>query len=263
MKRAVILVCFGSSDINGVNNSVGILKKEISEYFYNTVDVLVAFTSCKIIEKLRDEKKIYINNLEECLVELQNKCYEEVVIQPLYVMEGRDNVMINEEFDKFRSSFKRLVVNNNIFSGRKEDIVKNIQMIVSILGSYYKGKALLLAGHGSKNQSNNIYEIIEGIFNENCRARIYIATLEGEKNINDEIIKMKKNREKEVVIVPLFLISGKHFNKDVINGDGSWKFILENQGINVIGITKSLLEYKEIRKIYIKNIKFSENLQIL
>lgn len=263
MKRAVVLVCFGSSNMEGVNNSVGILKKEINEYFYNKVDVFVAFTSNRIIEILKRDKEIDINNLEQCLSELYDNCYEEVLIQPLYIIKGRDYNLIENLADKYKDKFKKLTINSNLFYGEKDEVKSNIEVIVNGLEEYYDSKTLLLAGHGSNSNSNEIYKLIEDIFKSQYRGGVYIATLEGEETIENKIIEMKKNNEKEVVIIPLFLIPGKHFNKDISKGDSSWSEILENNGISVIKVAKSLLEYKEIRQLYIKNIKFSENLQSL
>ena len=44
-KRAVLLCAFGSSDIKGIEESIGILKKDIEVHFNFRIKVEIAFTS--------------------------------------------------------------------------------------------------------------------------------------------------------------------------------------------------------------------------
>ena len=93
------------------------------------------------------------------------------------------------------------------------------------------------------------------------KVKIYMATLEGKNSLEKAIEKIKKNKVKNILIIPIFLMKGRHIIMDISEGENSWKSILESEGLRVECLMNSLLQYNEIRKLYIEMLDFSDNLQ--
>ena len=54
MSKAIVLVAFGSANLEGIKQSIGLLEQDLNEYFDGEYTVLKAFTSNKIIELLKE-----------------------------------------------------------------------------------------------------------------------------------------------------------------------------------------------------------------
>ena len=80
-------------------------------------------------------------------------------------------------------------------------------------------------------------------------------------NDSIQITLNKKNKVKNILIIPIFLMNGRHIIMDISEGENSWKSILESEGLRVECLMNSLLQYNEIRKLYIEMLDFSDNLQ--
>ena len=93
IKKAVLLCAFGSSDIKGIEESIGILKKDIEVHLNFRIKVEIAFTSKIIVSKLH-KKGYVIRDLEESLQHLHKNGFEEVIIQPIYMMDGCENLLM-------------------------------------------------------------------------------------------------------------------------------------------------------------------------
>ena len=72
---------------------------------------------------------------------------------------------------------------------------------------------------------------------------------------------IKSNKVLDIVIIPIFLVKGRHIIMDISEGENSWKNILEKAGLKVKCLMNSLLQYSEIRKLYLEMLDFSDNLQ--
>ena len=81
-----------------------------------------------------------------------------------------------------------------------------------------------------------------------------MATLEGEKTIDNTIEMLIKDKVNNLIIKPLFIIPGKHVVSDISIGDKSWIEMLKEKNINATINENSLLQYEKIRKLYISNI---------
>ena len=238
-----------------------ILALVIGKYFNNSIRVVISFTSKIILEKLK-KKEVEVYNLSDTLYMLKNSGFKEVIVQPLYMMDGSENEKIRKEGLLYKESFKILKINKNLFGSRELINMDAIYETAKIINkSYLKNESILIAGHGSKINSNDIYDIIRTEACKEGNKKVYMATLEGENTLKTAIEEMKIDKVSNIRIIPIFLIKGRHVIRDICKGDDSWKKYLEDQCFQVEYSLKSLLQYEEIRKIYIKMIDFSEILQ--
>lgn len=260
MKKAIILVSFGSSNIEGIKNSIDILKRDIELELGDKYKVITAFTSNKIREKLHSEYNYYIKSLIEALDYLDHEKYEEIHIKPLYIFNGIEYAKINEAVKSKIYGFKKVTIGNAILKNLDEDYHESYKKISEIImqevDNYtIQSNNILFIGHGSKTSGYKEYSILMNYIKKFYNRDIYFGTLEGIENLEVVLNNLKNNKVREIVIVPLLLIPGKHFIKDITDGESSWVNIMNILGIKVNILNKCLLQYKSVRLEIINQIK--------
>lgn len=253
MSKAIVLAAFGSADLDGIRKSIGLLEKDLNSYFGKEYTVVKSFTSNKIIDLLKERHDYFVPHLSKVLFNLVNQGYEEVIIQPLYIMSGRDKKQIEEIVDEYKYSVKKVVISKSLFTD-DDNLNKESYEIGNVICENIGSNDILLVGHGSKRNSNKLYDVIEEAVRDITNKKVYMATLEGEKTIDTVIETLVSDGVKNLIVKPLFIIPGKHVISDISNGDGSWMNMLREKNINVTINENSLLQYEGIRKLYIKNI---------
>lgn len=255
MSKAIVLVAFGSANLQGIKESIGLLEHDLNEYFDGEYTVLKAFTSNKIIELLKQRHDYVIPHLSKLLFNLVNQGYEEVIIQPLHIMSNSDIKLIEEIVDEYKYSMKRIVLCNTLFSNEENMLIKESNEISKIICGDSDESDILLVGHGSKKNSNKIYDVIAEAVRQQSNKRVYLATLEGEKTLNLAIEDILKDNTKKLILKSLFIIPGKHVINDILDSNDSWSEKIKFKGIEITIGKKSLLQYEKIRKMYIEKIK--------
>jgi len=254
MRKAIVLVSFGSTNIEGLKNTIHLLEKDIKESFDDTT-VISVFSSNKIITILKERYNIYVKKLNKCLFDLASDQYEEVIIQPLNIMEEALNKDIENIIDEYRYSFKRIVMAKSILSGSGEVLKERCSILAESILDKSSKLPILLIGHGSKTNPNHCYDVLRSVFQQKSGRNTFMATLEGNITLTNVIDEMKKDDIKDIVLQPLFLIKGKHLMNDIFGCEDSWINILEREGFNVIAKEKALLQYKTVRNIYVNDLK--------
>lgn len=253
MSKAIVLAAFGSADLDGIKKSIGLLEKDLNSYFGKEYTVVKSFTSNKIIDLLKERHDYVVPHLSKVLFNLVNQGYEEVIIQPLHIMSGRDKKQIEEIVDEYKYSVEKLVISKSLFTD-DDNLNKESYEIGNVICKNIGNNDILLVGHGSKRSSNKLYDVIEEAVRDITYKNVYMATLEGEKTIDAVIENLVNDKVKNLIVKPLFIIPGKHVISDISTGDGSWMDMLREKNINVTINENSLLQYEGIRKLYIKNI---------
>ena len=116
MSKAIVLTAFGSADLDAIKKSIGLLEKDLNNYLSKEYTVVKSFTSNKIIELLKERHDYVVPHLSKVLFNLVNQGYEEVIIQPLHIMSGRDKKLIEEIVDEYKYSVKKLVISKSLFN---------------------------------------------------------------------------------------------------------------------------------------------------
>lgn len=257
MKKAIVLVFFGTANLEGFNQ-IETFEKEIRDKFKKEYCVCKAFTS-KILANMiskKHNKKVLV--LEEILEELNNKGYKNIHIQPVYIKEGNKYINTKKIVKKYEHYFINITFGKPLITNNKYELKDSCNMITDIIKKeFYKYQNIVLVWHGSRNEDLQIYNILKDILINEEYKSLYIGTLEGEINKEDVIEELIKNNIENVILVPLFLIKGNHIKKDIFGESNSWKSAIEEKNIKVIKFNKTLLEYKEIKEWYINEISIN------
>lgn len=256
MRKAILLVSFGTANKDAIKNNIEKMEEEIRKEFNNEYLVLKAFTSKILIRILKAKENISVPRVDEALFYLSSECYEEVIIQPLSVMNGKDYEGIKEVMKNYSYAFKSLKIGNTLLGFREKELEEACDIVIDAISKEIpKDKNIVLVGHGSKTESEESYYKLEERFNELGYKKLLIGTIDGERNIDIIINELKKKEVKEVLLMPILILSGNHLRRDIESGEKSWVEKLKNEGINVEVNMKPLLEYEKIRNIYLKEIR--------
>lgn len=234
--------------MDGIKKSINILINELNEKLENEYEIFNSFTSDRIRRKLRDSNNLVVSSLDEILNKLYKTGYEEVYVKPLHVFDGSEIKVIKEIIETNKVKFKKIKLGRSLLGYKDRALINHCDKISKILLRDLNGP-LLFVGHGSKTANHDQYDSLIERLKVNYKYKIFLGTLEGKESIDEVLIKLEDSRIKEITIVPLLIMPGKHLSNDIISGDNSWCNLLNEHGIKTICITKSLLENKEIRNI--------------
>lgn len=256
MKKAILVVSFGTSYLEGIKKSICKIEETIADNF-KEYDVFRAFTSHFIIEKLKEKHNLCINTPEEALEDLFNKGYQEVIVQPLHMIAGEEFQYIKNVLNTYKSKFGVIKLGRPIFYYQGEDdlpedytlFIKSIEDILN------RNKATVLIGHGTVHPSTATYGCLQTVLENEGYKNVFIGTIEGYPGFNEVTNRVKRNNIEEVTLMPLLVVAGEHVKNDISSDDeDSWKSMFEREGIKVNIIMKGLGEYDEFNKLYINRI---------
>lgn len=256
MKKAIVVVSFGTSYLESLKNSIESvedkIRREFKEYY-----VCRAFTSLKIIKKLRNSRNIYVDTPEEVLEKLYEDGIEEVIIQPLHLIPGEEYAYIKNIFQIFKDRFKSLKLGRPIFYYQGiEELPSDYSLFIESIKDLISGnQAVVMVGHGSVNPANSVYGCLQTVLEDEGYDNVFVGTVEGYPNFESVLKRVKKKNINEVMLMPLMLVAGDHAINDMASDDEeSWKSMFELENIKVNLHIKGLGEVDEFGQLYVDRI---------
>ena len=258
-KRAIVLACFGSviEQDKYLN-----LESKVKEEFPDC-EVFTSFSSRMVIKLLKKKKKEIYKNLPQVLADVDMQGFKHVVVVSVNLYPTDEHEFLKKIVDGFRHfSMANLGITNALLTTTKDttSYLKNLNKQVSKedtanLYIIHGTPKLNTIGIDSITYTSDLLEMID--------KRNFTCSLEGAFpyfEIN-EVLKqrIKTKGFKKVQVVPLLLVSGNHYIKDMfeIKDDLSDSF----ESFIVPSLTKSenfnLLELDQTQEILLKNIKES------
>ncbi|MFI3210869.1 MAG: sirohydrochlorin cobaltochelatase [Peptostreptococcaceae bacterium] len=244
MKKAIVVVSFGTTYEDRRKKSIVPIEEKIKTKFKD-YEFFRCYSSKFIVSRL-DSKDIY--HIEETLNYLKENNYNEVIIQPLYVVCGFEydkilNLINDCDFDSVKVG-KSLLNNKTNFYEFSNRLVENTKLIE-------KDDSLVFMAHGSFHNEDYNYIKLENELKK-INENIFIATLEGENSIQNIRDILKQRNIDTVYLYPFMLVSGRHIVTDLVSDNkGSWKSILKENGMIVYTSETSLGEYDFIQEIFL------------
>ncbi|GLC29542.1 sirohydrochlorin cobaltochelatase [Clostridium omnivorum] len=255
MKKAILIVSNGTSDISAFEASIGKIEEKAKATF-KEYEVFRAFSSEKIILRLKSKHNITVITPIEMLKVIENLGFEEVVIQPLYLLDGTEYGLLKEHIEEFKrkSKLNRILLGSPILIPNDER--RTIDFIESIKGSLEVNKNIVAVVHGTKSLANMCYWELWHGFKSCGLSNIYVGAIEGEPSINYVLQCLKRDEVKEVLLIPFLIAAGFHAKKDLeAASPSSLKSILQREGIKVQVKHTGLGEMKEFQEFLILDLK--------
>lgn len=251
MKKGIIVTSFGTTYEKTRQLCIESIEKRISE-LYKDAQVLRAFTSRVVISRLKKRDNIHVDTPTEALQKMKDSGIREIYIQPLLIIEGIEYEKILREARDFikENNDMNISIGKPLLSSELdyEKVVSSLKLSLN--------KAIVYMGHGSDHKTDISYEKLEGVIRNKGYENVFIATVEGEKTLDDILVKLKNKDIKEVLLKPFMLVAGDHATNDMASDDeDSWKSILNANNIKVEIEISGLGEVKAIQDIFIDHLE--------
>jgi len=256
-KDAIVVASFGTTFKETREKTIEATVEAIKAA-HPGVKVVTAFTSHIIIDRIaKNEGKKYPTP-EEALAQLKADGYSRVALVSLDVIPGMEYSYITGVFHNYKDKFKTMTCSTSLmyWQGQEEqadDVAEFIERVSSQFPKLAKGEALLLMAHGTPHISNAYYSVIQAKLDEMGYKNVYVYTVEGWPSLETVIPKLKENKIKSVMLMPIMMVAGDHANNDMAGDEeDSHKSILMKEGFKVDTYLHGLGENEKIREAYVE-----------
>ncbi len=259
-KKAILMVSFGTSYNDTREKTIGAIETDVRGAFPE-YEVRRAFTSQRIIDKLKKRDNLSVDNVNEALNRAVEDGIEYMIVQPTHLMDGFEYMDVKALVEENRNRFKELVLGKPLLSD-DSDFDAVIEALSGVLGGYDDGQtAICLMGHGTEADANAVYHKMQERLKAKGYADYYIGTVEAKPDITSVIEMLDaKNCYKRAVLQPLMVVAGDHACNDMAgDDDDSWKNQLEHAGYETECILMGLGEIEAVRGLYIKHVMDAES----
>jgi sirohydrochlorin cobaltochelatase len=254
--KAIILSCFGSVIEQQMYND---LKAEIEAEF-DGIDVYISFSSRMVLKDL-NKRDIHYPNLPQLLADVDLMGYKNIIVSSINLYPTDEHELLLRTVDGFRNfSYANIRATKAIISKTKETslLLKKLDSDISqkdcaSLYVIHGVPVLDLAGLDAVSYSAEFLKLINPS-NFTCSlegAFPWYATKEA------VIQNIKAKGFKKVQVVPMLLVSGNHYIKDMVEIKD--ELAKEFEATIVPSLTKSdrfnLIELELVRDIIKQNIK--------
>lgn len=256
-KKAFIAVSFGTT-VAGADESICAVEEQMRRVAPDR-DFYRAFASGFIRKKLL-KMGVKISSPEEVLETLLCDGYDDILIQPTFVIPGHEYDLLASSVKNFAGRGASLQLGKPLIS-TSEDLVDIAKVLASVYSDAFESEdsALLLMGHGTEHLANFIFPSLQTAFRTIGTENAYVATVEGWPTIGEAIAQMKNNGVKRVLLAPFLLVAGDHATNDMAGDeDDSWKNVLLREGFEVECRVLGLGAYEGIRKLYGKRVEMAD-----
>ena len=246
---AILVVSFGTSYDEARERCIGGVEERIRQAFPGCT-VARAFTSGVIIKKLAS-RGIQVDTVAQALERLADQGVRRVVVQPTHLIAGIEYEKLLGEVEAKKALFTSLQIGAPLME-TEEDIGR----IAEIVGSGIQrdeDECLVLMGHGTDHQVNQVYEQVNRAFQEKGYEGVFVGTVEAKPN--GQAVLERARGYRRAVMAPLMLVAGDHAKNDMA-GDGaeSWKTMFERAGMAVRTVMKGMGEYRGIQELYVEHV---------
>ncbi|MBQ9288004.1 MAG: sirohydrochlorin cobaltochelatase [Bacteroidaceae bacterium] len=250
-KGAILVAQFGTSYDEGRKASLDVLFNVIKNA-YPEYEVREAFTSPRI-RKALEKKGIHKDSAEEALLRLKLEGYENVIVQPTFLMDGVEMSLLREDVNKVSPFFKEIKVGIPILNS-----VEDFKAMTAILKERQtaKNELVMYVGHGNEFSSNAVYSMLGNMLRNDGQTNIFIGTIEGWPDLETSVNQLKGLKAKKVTLIPFLLASGVHAHEDI---DGEWRPAIETLGYNVEVHFHGLGENEKVQQLVLKHLNELSN----
>ena len=254
--KEILVVSFGTSYSNSRHVTIGAVEDAIREA-YPDYQVRRAFTAQIIIDKLKKEENIEIDNVKQALDRAVANGVKTLVVQPTHLMNGLEYNDLKKELDKYKDKFDKIALGKPLLTS-DEDFKQVIAAITNDTKEYLDGEtAICFMGHGTEADSNKVYATLQEKLKAAGYNDYFVGTVEAKPSVDDLIAQVKESgKYKRVILQPLMVVAGDHANNDMAgNEEDSWATKFKAAGFEVKPVLRGLGQIYDIQKIYLEHVK--------
>lgn len=214
-------------------------------------DFAEAYTS-RIVMKRLAERGIKKQSPLDAMLKLRGEGYRKLIIQPSFIIDGKEMDMLCREVEKVRPFFDEIRIGTPLLY-----TVGDAEHVCDILVKRHTADAkkrehVVFVGHGTEGPATALYSQLNYMLEAQGHANYHVATIEGYPTYETMLAKLKAQKAKKVTLVPLLFVAGDHASNDI---SIEWKERLEKEGFSVSLAIEGLGEVPEIQDLYIEKVK--------
>lgn len=254
MKKAILIVSYGTSNVAAIKQSIDPLKEQIKKS-YPDYSVCLAFSSFTIRKKLQQDNHLLIPSVDEAIMDLIQTQTKELIVLPTYLLPGHSFESMCEQLESYRTYFDTFLCHAPLLSKFK-DSPELLSFLVDSKQQRSKNTAVLYVGHGTDHQSNRFYKQLETKFHQQQFTNHFIVTIEDIYDLSSMYETFQTAQYTTILIRPLLFVSGHHAKKDLC----SLSEKLMDYGFLIQIDFRGLGEYKEFIQLITANITNSRSI---
>lgn len=275
IKKAILVVSFGTSYEDARKATIERIEEDIRDAFPE-YHIYRAWTSRMILSILKKRDQLIIPNIQEAMDAMIEDGITEVIVQPTHILDGIENHIMKEEVLSYQKHFNSISFGKPLLSS-----INDAEAVVHAIGKRFQDlgehTALVLMGHGTSHQSNQVYEELDQLFKQMGYPYIFLGTVEAHPSVQELIQEISNygitcesdasgNASvpvKKVKLAPFMIVAGDHAHNDMAgNHPQSWASRFQNAGYEAESILKGLGSYQKIRELFIEHVQTAiENAQ--
>ena len=245
-QTALLMVHFGTTYNDTRQKTIDAINEKATSRFPDMV-VREAYTSRIVIKRLR-ERGIQKDTPTDALLRLRGEGYKKVIIQPSYIIDGKEMDLLRKEADQLRPFFDEIRIGTPLLYS-----VEDAKKVCSLLVSRHpadkkKREHVLFVGHGTEGPATALYSQLDYMLRANGYDQYHVATIEGYPTQQTALEQIKAMKGRKVTLVPLLFVAGDHATNDIAV---EWKQALSQQGFTVDVKLEGLGEVPQIQDMYI------------
>ncbi len=255
MKRAILLVAYGPSNIQG-QKGLKIFDAIVRQRFPDCA-VRWAFSSDLQRERLLRERR-KSDSVEKALHRLNYEGHEHIAIQPLQVVSGKENEQIQIAVDSLQTELGiSCAVGRPLMTSPESAKSLAKALFAHLPPERNSDDDILFVGHGSKDvQTIRLYDALAVELSAHD-GHIFLGVMSGEPGINKILLQLDAKR---VWLLPLLASIGRHALEDIAgNAPDSWRSQIEARGIMCKPMLKGLVEMPELANIWLCHLEDALN----
>lgn len=226
MTTPIILTAFGTT--SSAQATYEKIEREMTSRL-PTCQIYWSYSSRIVTARLKSEQEITIKTIPELLNEFKEQGRDKVLIQSLHLFPGH-------EFHKLCRHVSLSTLScgiGNPLLTLPEDYQQLAHILTPVISNINSETAILVMGHGTDHPSWTAYCALQDYLQNNFGSRVFVGVVEKYPNCDHLIESIVKKGFKQVYMIPLFLVAGLHYKRDMIGSDTSWKTRLEKHNITV------------------------------
>ena len=258
MSKALLVISFGTSYEETRKRTLEEIEKTLTEAFPDRV-FYRAWTSGRILKKLRAAGGPVFDSLEEALERMERDGVTDVLAQPTFMVDGYEMQTALDTLRARLARFARMKAGKPLLADG-DDIGK----LAAVLERRFGGavgpdEMLAFMGHGSNEMDRNVYTVLEDCFRRDGFPRFTVGTVEFAPGFSHVLDAVRERKPRRVVLAPLMVVAGDHATNDMAGEeDDSWKKQILREGVEARCVLEGLGEYPEIRGMYLEHAKAAE-----
>ena len=243
----IILTAFGTTAkaFATYENMDTVFKDELSGY-----NIIWTYSSRMVKYALKKNSNLELKDPGEVLAELQYQGHQWAVLQSLHIIGGHELHRLAAERNHVDM---RISLGLPLLSSPRD-----FQEVADALNPVISGnedEAVVVVGHGTDHPSWTSYPALEVIMRRIYGPRVFVGVVEWFPEMEDTLHRIMKRGFKKVKLIPLMLVAGVHFMKDLTEEEDSWQKTFERNNIEVSVVPHGLGHFDDITRIFTRHIK--------